>query len=175
MISTADLVAWVRADDEDAPTLRSLEPAAILAIQRFTGRYFGVTATITEIIRFRGFPLTLANDPIGGALTLLEQWNGSAWTTVAASSYSVWNSFVFGEGNWSSLSITRFRATYQAGYTVDPRDADVWAAPDDIQLAVKLLVGNYFENREAVVTGTISTELDLGVQMLLAPYVRVTV
>lgn len=175
MISDAELLAWTRADAADTATLRLLEKAAIQAVQQITGRYHGVTATITEIIRFRGFPLTLANDPIGGVITSLEQWDGSTWTTVTASNYSVWNSFVFSEGSWSTLSLTRFRATYQAGYTVDGVDANVWAAPDDVKQAVRLLVGSWFENRENTIVGTISTELEVGVKMLLSPRIRVTV
>lgn len=37
----------------------------------------------------------------------------------------------------------------------------------DVQQAVLLLVGHWAANREAVVTGTISTAVDLGVQSLL--------
>lgn len=175
MISTADLQDWMKADDADAPVLRSLEEAAVKAIEQMTGRYYGVEDTITEVIRFRGFPLTLANDPIGGVLTTLEQWDGTSWTTVTTDKYSLWGSFVMSEGAWETLSLTKFRATYQAGYTVDPLDADVWDAPRDIKQAVMLLVGSWFENREATVTGTINTELDLGVKMLLAPHIRVSV
>ena len=181
MISTADLQDYMKADDVDAPVLRQLEESAVQAIQNLTGRYWGVTTTLTELIRFKSWPLELANDPIGGVLTSLDQWNGSAWQAETLSNYYVDGSFV-----WPNVTYTwptylpanatrRFRAIYQAGYTVDPLDADKWPAPADIQQAVKLLVGAYFENREAVVTGTISTELDLGVKMLLAPYIRTSV
>lgn len=175
MISTADLQDWMKADDADAPTLRRLEEAAVQAVQKITGRYYGVTAAITETIRFRGFPLALANDPIGGTLTTLEQWNGTAWAAVPTTQYSVWNSFVFSEGSWETLTLTRFRATYQAGYTVDPLDADVWPAPADVQQAVRLLVGHWFENRESVVVGTITAELKQGVELLLSNRTRVSV
>lgn len=175
MISTADLQDWMKADDADAPVLRQLEEAAVQAVQQITGRYYGVTAAITEVIRFRGFPLTLANDPIGGVITTLEKWDGSAWSTVSTDQYSVWGSFVFSEGAWETLSLTRFRATYQAGYTVNPLDADVWPAPADIQQAVKFLVGHWFENRESVVVGTITSDVKQTVELLLAPHTRVAV
>lgn len=175
MISTADLQDWLKADDADAPVLRSLEEAAVKAIEAMTGRYYGVTAAVTEIIRFRGFPLTLANEPIGGVLTTLEKWDGSAWVAVTSDTYSVWGSFVFSEGSWETLSLTRFRAVYQAGYTVDALDADVWDAPADIKLAVKLLVGHYFENRESVVVGTTASEVPMSVQMLVSSHARVSV
>ena len=183
MISTADLQDWMKADDVDAPVLRSLEESAIQAIQELTGRYYGVTATLTEIIRFKGWPLQLKNDPIGGAITSLEQWDGSAWSLVAATNYYVDGSFIYQNASyiWPPSyylyppQVLRFRAIYQAGYTVSGTDADVWPAPADIQMAVKLLVGNWFENREAVVIGTITTELELAVKMLLASQTRVSV
>jgi len=169
VISTADLQDWMKADDVDAPVLRRLEESAVAAIQKETGRYYGVTAALTEEIRFQGFPLCLKNDPIGGVLTLLEQWDGSAYSTVSATSYYVWGSFVFGEGSWSTLTLTRFRATYNAGYTVDPTDADVWAAPADVQQIVKLLVGHWMENRSA--EGVIPE----GIMLMLNGNRRVTV
>jgi len=182
MISTADLQDWMKADDVDAPVLRRLEESAIQAIQKLTGRYYGVTSTLTEITRFRGWPLSLASDPIGGVITSLEQWDGSAWALVAASNYYVDGAFI-----WANASYTwppsylypymplRFRAIYQGGYTVDALDADVWPAPADIQQAVKLLVGSWFENRESVVVGTSGFEVPQSVQMLLSAQTRVSV
>lgn len=175
MISTADLQDWMKADDADAPVLRQLEQSAVAAIQQLTGRYYGVVQEIVEEIRFRGFPLALSNDPIGGVITLLEQWDSTAYATVATDQYYVFGSFVFAQGYWSPLTLTRFRATYDAGYTVDSLDEDVWDAPADIQQAVKLLVGHWFENRESVVVGTTASEVPMSVQMLLSPHARVAV
>ena len=175
MISTADLQDWMKADDADAPTLRALEEAAVKAVEKITGRYYGAEDEIIEVIRFRGFPLQLSNDPVGGVITLLEQWDGSAWSTVDTANYYAWGSFIFAEGSWNTLSLTRFRVTYDAGYTVDAGDADVWNAPADVQQAVKHLVGNWFENREAVVIGTITSDVKLTVEFLLSPHIRVAV
>lgn len=54
---------------------------------------------------------------------------------------------------------------YTAGYG-DAGDA----VPDALRHALKLLVGNWYEHREPVVTGTIATALPLSVQALLGPY-----
>lgn len=43
--------------------------------------------------------------------------------------------------------------------------------PEDVRAAVLLIVGHLFENREAAVVGSVSSELPMGVEMLLAPYV----
>jgi uncharacterized phiE125 gp8 family phage protein len=54
--------------------------------------------------------------------------------------------------------------TYVAGYG-DPADV-----PPAIKSALRLMLGHLYENREAVVTGTIATQLPLAVDALLAPY-----
>lgn len=182
MISTADLQDWMKADDADAPVLRRLEEAAVKAVETITGRCYSVTQAVTEIIRFRSWPLPLANAPIGGAITSLEQWDGSAWVLVAASNYYIDGGYVWPNPTYTwppsylfPLLTLRFRVIYQAGYTVDPLDADVWPAPADIQQAVKLLVGTWFEHRESVVVGESAYEVPQSVQMLLSPHARVAV
>lgn len=54
------------------------------------------------------------------------------------------------------------RVRYTAGYGAA---SDV---PSDLKCAVKMMVGHLYENREAVVIGTIATELPLGVANLLS-------
>lgn len=182
MISDATLLAWTKSDSADTAMLRILEQAAIKAIEQITGRYFGVEAAITEDSNFRDWPLQLSSDPISGALTSLSQWDGSAFTAVGVTDYFVDGSFVWPTSTFTSpanplytTASKRFRAVYQAGYTVDGADANVWSAPEDIQAAVLLLVGSWNENRESVVVGTNATEVPMSVQMLLAPHTRVSV
>jgi hypothetical protein len=42
--------------------------------------------------------------------------------------------------------------------------------PAAIKQALKLLIGHWYENRETVITGTISTALPFAAEALLAPY-----
>ena len=49
------------------------------------------------------------------------------------------------------------------------------AVPMAIRQAALLLIGHWFEHREAAVTGTIATELPMAVAALLAPFRRVGV
>jgi len=58
-----------------------------------------------------------------------------------------------------------WRVTYTAGY--GPQHGNV---PDSLCAAVKLLAAHLFENREAMITGTIATTLPLGVDRLIAPF-----
>jgi uncharacterized phiE125 gp8 family phage protein len=46
-------------------------------------------------------------------------------------------------------------------------EADI---PDGMRQAVLMLVAHWYENREAIVVGTISSEVSLGVNQLLSPY-----
>ncbi|MBB3142198.1 head-tail connector protein [Halomonas organivorans] len=41
---------------------------------------------------------------------------------------------------------------------------------DDLTTAMLLLIGHWYENREAVALGTIATELPMAVQALISPY-----
>lgn len=42
--------------------------------------------------------------------------------------------------------------------------------PPDVEIAILLMIGHWYENRESVVIGTIAAEVPMGVDMLLAPY-----
>ncbi|WP_110693294.1 head-tail connector protein [Salinicola halophyticus] len=44
--------------------------------------------------------------------------------------------------------------------------------PEDIELALLLLIGHWYENRESVVIGTITAEVPMGVEMMLFDYRR---
>jgi hypothetical protein len=70
---------------------------------------------------------------------------------------------VFGE-IWpivKPLTLAAVEVTYRAGY------GDTAAAvPDEFKAAIRLLTGHYYENREAVVAGSMN-ELPMGVQALL--------
>lgn len=54
--------------------------------------------------------------------------------------------------------------TYTAGYGAAA------AVPENIKLAIKFLVGQWYENREPTVTGTIVTEVPFTVKALLNPF-----
>jgi hypothetical protein len=47
--------------------------------------------------------------------------------------------------------------------------------PAELRQAVALLVGHWYQNREAVITGTIATEVDLAYRSLVVDYVAYSV
>lgn len=57
--------------------------------------------------------------------------------------------------------------TYLAGYGTSWNDV-----PEDIRLAIMMMVAHFYENREAVIVGASPSELMLGFEWLLMPYTR---
>ncbi len=177
MISDDDLRLWIKpVEDEELEVLRRLEKAAVAACQKITGRYLGPLATVVEIITWRGWPLSLGNEPVGGVVTSVEEWSNGAWSVASASGYSLHGSFVHSESTayTSATNPVRYRVTYQAGYT-QLDDPNAWAAPDDIQQAVLFLVGHWYENREAVIVGPSASEVPLTAHALLSNHARMSV
>lgn len=69
--------------------------------------------------------------------------------------------------SWPSTQADRLNAVqvrFNAGYGATAADVDPLAVQ-----AVKIVLGHLYENRETEITGTISTELKLGVKQLLSP------
>jgi len=94
-------------------------------------------------------------------------------TTLAASSYWVDSDgepgrIVLRSGQtWPDTTLRTANAvelTLQTGYGSEP---DV---PDSIKQAILFLVGHWYANREAVLIGTISKEIEFGVRALLTPH-----
>lgn len=64
---------------------------------------------------------------------------------------------------------------FYAGYAEDTTGGDTAnVIPPALKHAVLLMLGQFYANREAVITGTIAVELPLGVQSLCAPFAKVT-
>lgn len=65
------------------------------------------------------------------------------------------------------------RIRYRAGYgTADDADPPVWTnvVPAQIKVAILMLVGHWYENREAVVVGSSLSSVPLGVEALLSTF-----
>ena len=59
--------------------------------------------------------------------------------------------------------------TFEAGYE------NAASAPDDIKAAARLLVGHFFENRNAATEGVVTREIELGVDRLTGRYRRFSI
>lgn len=60
--------------------------------------------------------------------------------------------------------------TMTAGYAPEIEDDPFKVIPEDLLLAVHLLIGHYFENHEATVVGSTAVELPLGVKDICGDY-----
>jgi len=71
------------------------------------------------------------------------------------------------DGSWPDVLTEPGSVTirYTAGYGGNAGDA-----PGDLEAAVLMMVGHFWHNREAVLTGSISEEMPLGVAALCNPY-----
>lgn len=102
----------------------------------------------------------------------------TTWTTIAADQYEFYSvdlgAFVrpVDGVSWpdTATRAEAVRVTYEAGFGVS---ADL--VPRAITRAAKLMVGHFFENREATLVGISAQELPLGVQALLRPWFRIPV
>jgi len=54
--------------------------------------------------------------------------------------------------------------------TGEPTDEHALVLDDDLTTAMLLLIGHWYENREAVVTGSTATELPMAVHALIGPH-----
>ena len=71
--------------------------------------------------------------------------------------------------SWPSANLSEgpITVTWQAGF------ADADAVPPSIKQAIKLLIAHWFENREAVIVGSINSKLQMAVENLIEPHRRV--
>ena len=97
---------------------------------------------VTSTFASSNYLVEVVGEP--GRVVLLE---GKSWPTVALyPAAAIWTRFVAGYGDTGS---------------------DV---PGPIRQAILLLVGHWYEHREAVLTGTVAREMPLAVQALLWPF-----
>lgn len=73
------------------------------------------------------------------------------------------------DADWPSVRDVPNAVTVRAVCGYGDANSD---APQPLRQAIKLLVGHWHENREAIVTGTIATPLPFAVEALISPYRR---
>ncbi len=129
-----------------------------------SGAYRGI---LTEsVLRLPKSPVQMVNeityvDPNGTTTTLSAlRYQVDSFTTPAriAPAYGqVWPV--------TRVALNAVKVEFDAGYGDNPSDV-----PEPIRQAMRLLIGHYWENREAVAIGVIPAELPMAVTHLIAPY-----
>lgn len=158
----------VTSDERDLD-IEALIAAAVAYIARRTGRTFGttlyrLTLSYDELVHGSFDKIVLAYPPVQ-AIALIE-YEDEVGQTVELTDYQLVANddmaYVLpaAGARWPALqdeNATAFRIEYMAGYT---------SLPDEAVLAVKLLVRHWYDNASAVVTGTISKEIELSLGSL---------
>lgn len=147
--------------DEDALIAQYLA-AAIAWVENYTGKLMTRREVTQEADCFGSYvPLLYGPDPVNLLIDYTDADDASATIADAL----IKRGRAYPAASWPTVADnTSIVLTYTAGYTETPADLDS---------AVLLLVGHYYENREAVVVGSssmISNPLELAVESLCRPY-----
>lgn len=167
-LAEAKLHLRVDGGDEDA-LIGSLVTAARQTCESASGRSFVTQTWKLTLDHFRGWLIELPRPPLQSVTSIVYVDPAGVSQTLSASLYEVDVTSPTGtvapiwSGYWPATQYKRqaVAITYVAGYGAAS------AVPEAIKAAIKLLVGHYYENREAVVTGMTASELPLGVGSLL--------
>jgi uncharacterized phiE125 gp8 family phage protein len=153
--------------------------AMIVAARQYVERYCQISiVTQTREAGFDGFDAPQIELPYGPVQSVISlEYVGADGTATAISDYQ---SNLFGASPvlmpaygqaWPALTANLNAVTvrYVAGYEpVAGSPTDYTSnVPEALKIAMRLLVGNWYENREATVTGAVSGTLELGVHSLL--------
>lgn len=161
-------------DNEDA-LIAAYLAAAVGAVEKQTGRVLSPRA-LTQ--RFTGFPqrherLTLWHDPVTAIVSVTYVDSNGAEIALDPAAYrsiegEPWSLLPPLGGGFPATDYRpdAVRVRYMAGYAAGD-------CPPELQAAALMMLGHLYANRESVVTGTIATELPLGVKALCAPFRRV--
>ena len=159
-VSLTEAKLHLRVDGNDENTLvTALIIAARQTAEAYTRRAF-VTQTWCYICDRLSGTVTLSYQPIQSVASVTvdgEELDETAYEVdIATGRIRVFGSYI-------ASSIGGIIITYDAGYGV----AD--AVPQAIKQAILLMVGHWYENREAITTSS-AYELPLAAKVLLAPY-----
>lgn len=150
---------------EDA-LIQQYAAAAALHVEQMCGRLLGRREVTQVFSRLCGrLPLVWGPDVDGLTLGYFDSAGAPQELDVAGGGVRiVRGSLVAGAAGWPAIeAASEIVATYTAGYAEG-------AVPADLVNAQLLLIGHWYQNREAVNVGGAPSEYPLGVEALMAPY-----
>lgn len=171
-LTFAEAQVHLRLADNDEQTLvENLISAATRHVESVTGRSL-ITRTLVQY--WHGWPerFLLRGGPVSSVASVEYQATAGSWTALGAGLYHadlvatpprVWWDEDASPPQLAEIP-NSVRATYAAGY------ADADAVPRELRLALLLLIGHWFENREAGTLGQVVTMIPGGVEALLTPW-----
>lgn len=162
-LSTAKEFLRVDHSDEDT-TITALINAAVQHCQDYTNRHFVSSNFTLSLDDF--YNCEFSTGPINTITGVTYKDAANATQTLATSKYWYDTKREPGRIHFDSPP-----DTYDDDFNVVTISGTIGATPaEPILHAVKMLVAHYYENRRAVITGTHTIELPLGVAALLNPY-----
>jgi len=173
VFTTAQAKEVLKVDvDEDDTVIDNLVSAATESCQIYTNQYFIDTVVTQYSDNWNEF-YTLYKSPVDSITHVKYYDTDDSLQTLASSNYILDNTSkparigIAVDGSLPNLS-TRINAVevkYTVGYGTASTDV-----PEGIRTAIILTVGNWYENRQSVITGRTATELPLSSQYLLDQY-----
>lgn len=153
--------------DEDT-TITALINAAVQHCQDYTNRHFVSSNFTLSLDDF--YNCEFSTGPINTITGVTYKDVGNATQTLAASKY--WYDT---KREPARIHFDSPPDTYDDDFNVVTISGTLGDAPaTPVVHAIKMLVAHYYENRRAVITGTTSIEIPLGVAALLNPYRIIT-
>ena len=173
LFTTAEAKDFLKVDTTADDTLiDSLIKAATQSCQIFTNRYFLSTIVTQYSDKWDGI-YTLYKSPVFGINHIKYFDSNDTEQTLASSNYILDNVSqparigIAVNGTLPDLAdrINAVHVEYKVGYGTT---SDF--VPEGIKQAVLITIGNWYENRQTVITGRTATELPLSSQYLLEQY-----
>lgn len=161
-VSLDEARAQLNVQDED-DTLSLLIDAATSHVERLTGFYVGQQTLVQHQDEFAEESVRLMAAPVTNVTDIhYDDADGAQQTFTDFVTRTKANPPIVYSDSWPSTSSKpgSVRITMTAGE----------AATSDMKLAILMLCAHWYENREAVITGTIVTETPIGVDALLSKY-----
>ena len=173
VISLAEAKAFLRIDsdyDDDNTYITSLINVATRVVEEFTRRRL-VTQTFN--IFYDEFPpyIDLQVGEVASVTHVKYYDTSNVQQTLGASNFDVDTKIrpgrIYESENGDFPDTFERPNAVEVEFVVGGAASDV---PEPIKMAMYLIIGRYYENRQDVVTGTIASELPLMVDHLLTPY-----
>ena len=173
LFTTTEAKDFLKVDTTADDTLiDSLIKAATQSCQIFTNRYFLTTVVTQYSDKWDGI-YTLYKSPVFGINHIKYFDSNDTEQTLASSNYILDNVSqparigIAVNGTLPDLAdrINAVHVEYKVGYGTT---SDF--VPEGIKQAVLITIGNWYENRQTVITGRTATELPLSSQYLLEQY-----
>lgn len=178
-VTLDEVKAHCRVDGTDSDAvLTMLLNAAVDHLDGWTGILGRALVTQTWRQDFDGFSsrLRLPLGPVASITSITCRDSSGQISTISSDNYALKVDEIGGhvrfKDDFSFPTDLNETGAVSVTYAAGVAEADVPAA---IKVVILLLVSHWNENREAVVTGTISTSLQLGVDRLLAGHRRINI